>query len=155
MTFQDFATMQEMTHQRTRGWSSATALWVIAAVIVLAFFVYSWQRGCTEKVEFATGLANVVGRVNALEPAVVSHGNNLYALNGVTAAAVQGIGDAKQNFAEQIYELNNQVFYGRRLAPGPANGNNGRQFTQTANYTLASQAATVTETCGGSGCSCS
>jgi hypothetical protein len=152
MTFQDFATMQEMTHQRTRGWSSATALWVIAAVIVVAFFVYNWSHSCNEKIQFATGLANITGRVNALEPAVTAHGNNLYALNGVTAAAVQGIGDAKQNFAEQIYELNNQVFYGRR---GCCNGssNNGRQFTQTSNYTLASQAVAVTESCGG--CSCS
>jgi hypothetical protein len=146
MTFQDFATMQEMTHGRTRGWSSATALWVIAAVIVVAFFVYNWSHSCNEKIQFATGLANITGRVNALEPAVTAHGNNLYALNGVTAAAVQGIGDAKQNFAEQIYELNNKVFYGRTCG---CSGGNGRQFTQTSNYSLASQSVAVTESCGG------
>jgi hypothetical protein len=153
ISFQDYAAMQELQHQRTRGWGSTTALWVIAAVIVIAFFVYSWSRSCNEKVQFATGLANVTGRISALEPAVVAQGNNLYALNGVTAATVQGVGDLKQNALEQIYALNNQVFYHPPVIVN-GNANNGRKFEQTSNYTLSSQNVAVTESCGGSGCNC-
>jgi hypothetical protein len=149
MSLNDYAAIQELQHQRTRGWGSTTALWVIAAVIVIAFFVYSWNRSCNEKVQFATGLANVTGRVNAIEPAVTAQGNNLYSLNGVAAATVQGVGNIKDFYGAQLYELSNAVFYGRR--GGCCNGsNNGRLFTQTSNYNLASTTATVTESCGGS-----
>ena len=86
---QDYAAMRELEQMNTKGWGSTTAMWVIAAVIVIAFFVYLWQQGCNEKVLFATGLAKLDGRVDAIEPAVTAQGNNLYKLNGVTAATVQ------------------------------------------------------------------
>jgi hypothetical protein len=151
MELQDYAAMQELQHERTKGWGGITALWVIAAVIVIAFFVFGWQNSCNEKVRFATGLSELTGRINAIEPAVVAQGNNLYSLNGVTAATVQGVGNLKQFYGEQLYELNDTVFYGRRHGGGNG-GNNGRLFTQTSNYNLASQSVAVTESCGG--CSC-
>jgi outer membrane murein-binding lipoprotein Lpp len=151
---QDYAAMQELQHGRTKGWSTATALWVIVAVIVIAFFVFGWTNSCNEKVRLATNISELTGRINALEPAVVAQGNNLYSLNGVTAATVQGVSNIKDFYGAQLYELNDTVFYGRRRFGAPVANNNGREFTQTSTYNLASQNVSVTESCGGSGCNC-
>lgn len=141
---QDFVAMRELECQNHKGTGTMTALWVIAAVIVIAFFVYVWQKGCNEKVQFATGLANLNGRVNALEPAVTAQGNNLYQLNSVTAATVQGA----KCMADQLYQLNDEVFYAphNRRASG-CGGCGNREFRQTSTYNLASTAVTVDETC--------
>ena len=145
---QDYAAMRELEQKNTKGWGSTTAMWVIAAVIVIAFFVYLWQQGCSEKVMFATGLAKLDGRVDAIEPAVTAQGNNLYKLNGVTAATVQGVKDMRQNFADDIFNLNDAVFYSHRHRAGCGCGGCGnREFRQTSTYKLASQAVTVDETC--------
>lgn len=143
---QDYAAMRELEQKNTKGWGSTTAMWVIAAVIVIAFFVYLWQQGCNEKVMFATGLAKLDGRVDALEPAVTAQGNNLYQLNGVTAATVQGTKDMRDCFGESIYNLNEAVFYSCRNRSGCGSCGN-REFRQTSTYNLASQAVTVDETC--------
>lgn len=145
---QDYAAMRELEQKNTKGWGSTTAMWVIAAVIVIAFFVYLWQQGCNEKVLFATGLAKLDGRVDALEPAVTAQGNNLYKLNGVTAATVQGVKDMRQSFADDIFSLNDAVFYSHRHRAGCGCGSCGnREIRQTSTYNLASQAVTVDETC--------
>lgn len=120
-----------------------TAVWVIAAAIILALVVYVWQKGCNEKVQFATGLANLNGRVNAIEPAVTAQGNNLYQLNGVTAATVQGA----KCMAEHIYQLNDEIFYNPRHRSAGCGGCGNREFRQTSTYNLASTAVTVDETC--------
>lgn len=143
---QDYAAMRELEQKNTKGWGSTTAMWVIAAVIVIAFFVYLWQQGCNEKVMFATGLAKLDGRVGAIEPAVTAQGNNLYQLNGVTAATVQGTKDMRDCFGESIYNLNEAVFYSHRNRSGCGSCGN-REFRQTSTYNLASQAVTVDETC--------
>lgn len=147
---QDYAAMRDLECKHTNGWSSSIALYVIAAVIVVAFFVYTWQKNTNEKVQFATGLAKLDGRVDALEPAVTAQGNNLYQLNGVTAATVQGAKDMRDAFGESIYQLNESVFYRPRHrghGGSDCGGCGGREFRQTSNYTLASQAVTVDETC--------
>ena len=77
-----------------------TALWVIAAVVLLALIVYVWNKNCTEKAEIAAGVQKLVGRVDALEPAVTAQGNNIYTLNGVMASTVQGVKDLKQCFGD-------------------------------------------------------
>ena len=147
MNLQDYAAMRDLECKHTKGWGSTTALWVIAAVIVVAFVVYVWQKGCNEKVQFATGLAKLDGRVDALEPAVTAQGNNLYQLNGVTAATVQGTKDMRDCFGEQIFNLNEAVFYTHRNRSGGCGSCGNREFRQTSTYNLASQAVTVDETC--------
>ena len=146
---QDYAAMRELEQKNTKGWGSTTAMWVIAAVIVIAFFVYLWQQGCNEKVMFATGLAKLDGRVDAIEPAVTAQGNNIYRLNGVVASTTQGVKDMKQNFEDQLYELNDEVFYSRSNRHGRSGscGCGGREFKQTSTYNLASTNVTVEENC--------
>lgn len=82
MSIQEYAAMRELECEHKKGWGSTTALWVIAAVIVIAFFVYSWHNSCNERTQFAVGLANLTGRVNCMEPDVRWTGQQLYAANG-------------------------------------------------------------------------
>lgn len=126
------------------NWSGKTAWWVIAAVILIAVVVWVWQRNCSEKTLIATNLAKLDGRIDAIEPAVTAQGNNLFALNGVVSATVQGA----KGMAEQIYQLNDEIFYHpiRRSGCGCGCGNN-REFKQTSTYNLASTNVTVDETC--------
>ena len=62
MSIQEYAAMRELECEHKKGWGATAAIWVIAAVIVIAFFVYSWHNNCNEKVQFAVGF-NV--RINA------------------------------------------------------------------------------------------
>lgn len=82
MNLQDYAAMRELECENKKGWGAAAALWVIAAVIVVAFFVYSWHQNCNERTQFAVGLANLTGRINCMEPDVRWAGQQLYKANG-------------------------------------------------------------------------
>lgn len=127
-----------------QNWSGKTALWVIAAVIVVAFVFWGWKHGCNEQQATAVAVANLNGRINAIEPALTAQGNNLYSLNGVVSATVQGVKAMKECFGEQLFELNDEVFYNRRRGCG---GCGNREFKQSSTYNLASTAVTVDETC--------
>ena len=152
MSIQEYAAMRELECEHKKGWGSTTALWVIAAVIVIAFFVYSWHNSCNERTQFAVGLANLTGRVNCMEPDVRWTGQQLYAANGAISATVQGVGDMKANFGDQLFQLNREVFYDNGHGCG-RNRNNcgcgcgGREFNLRSTYNLASTQVTVDETC--------
>lgn len=151
MTVQDFASLQNLMSERSHAWGKGAGIWAIVAVIVIAFIVLVWQRNCNEKVLFATNLAKLDGRIDALEPAVTAQGNNLYSLNGVVSASVQGTKDLKENVYNQLYELNDEIFYnpGRRGRCGSHGGDGcgSRQFKQSQTYNLASTTVTVDDTC--------
>jgi hypothetical protein len=147
MTLSDYAAMRELEHNHKDGWGMTTAVWVIVAVIIVFAFVYIWTKNCNEKVAFATGLARLDGRVDAIEPAVTSQGNNIYKLNGVVASTVQGVKDIKECAYNQLFELNDAVFYNPRRARSCSSGCGNREFEQVQNYTLASTGVTVTERC--------
>lgn len=151
MSIQEYAAVRDFECSHGQRWGTSSGLWAIAAVIVIAFFVYAWQKGCNEKVQFATGLARLDGRIDAIEPAVTAHGNNLYQLNGVVAATVQGTKDMKECFGNQLFELNEAVFYNPsrrgRNSCGCNNGCGNREFRQSSTYNLASTQVTVDETC--------
>lgn len=138
-----------MENNEGKGWGLTTAVWVIVAVVILALLVYIWNKNCTEKAEIAAGVQKLVGRVDALEPAVTSQGNNIYTLTGVVASTVQGVKDMKQCFGDDIYQLNEEIFYGRSHSHGRGGcgGCGNREFKQTSTYNLASTKVTVDETC--------
>lgn len=123
-----------------------TALWVIAAVVIIALIAYLWNKNCTEKAEIAAGVQKLVGRVDAIEPAVTAQGKNLYDINGAFSATAQGVKDMKQCFSEDIYNLNEEVFYNPRRRSG-CGGCGNREFKQTSTYNLASTNVTVDESC--------
>jgi hypothetical protein len=49
--------------------------------------------------------------------------------------------------ADQIYQLNDEIFYSPRHRAGGCGGCGNREFRQTSTYNLASTAVTVDETC--------
>lgn len=144
MTFQDYAKMQELMCDKSHSWGKGAGIWAIVAIILIAFIALIWNRNCNEKVQFATAVAKLDGRLDAVEPAVTAQGNNLYKLNGVVSATVQGVGDLKECTNDKLACLENQVLFQRRSG-GCGCGN--REFRQTSTYNLASTNVTVDETC--------
>jgi hypothetical protein len=153
MDLGEYAAMREVENQRSEHWGTNTALWVIVAVIIILAIVFNWTRNCNEKVNFATSLAQLEGRISCMEPNVRWAGEQLYAANGLVNGVIQGVKDMNQNYGQQLFQLNEEVFYtpAQRGTNGGGccggNGGNNRTFAQTQNYTLASQGVTVTETC--------
>lgn len=141
------AKMLESMGTKENHWSTKTALWVIAAVVVLAILAWLWNRGCDQKAQLGIAIAKLDGRIDALEPTVTAHGNNLYKLNGVTSATVQGVKDLKEVYGSDIYELNSAVFYGHRRSGECGCGCGNRTFKQTQTYNLASTNVTVDDVC--------
>jgi outer membrane murein-binding lipoprotein Lpp len=136
-----------MENYEGKGWGLTTAVWVVVAAVILALLVYIWNKNCTEKAEIAAGVQRLVGRVDALEPAVTAQGNNIYKLNGVVSATVQGVKSLKECFGDDIYQLNEEIFYGARRGRSGCGGCGNREFKQTSTYNLASTNVTVDETC--------
>ena len=145
MNLQDYAAMRDLECQHKKGWGTSAAIWVLVGIVVLGIIFWAWNKGCTEKTEIAVGLANVVGRVNSIEPAVTSQGNNIYKLNGVLASTVQGVGDFKECANDKFDFLENQILFQRGRSGCGGCGN--REFRQTSTYNLASTNVTVDETC--------
>ena len=148
LSVQDYAAMRDIEQNRGKDHSIYTVGLLMVAAIVIAFFVYMFSKNSNEKVQFATAVAKLDGRIDAIEPAVTSQGNNIYRLNGVVASTTQGVKDLKQSVDDQLYELNDEVFYSRRHRNGGGCGCGGnREFKQTSTYNLASTNVTVDETC--------
>lgn len=145
MSLQDYAAMRELESGHKKGWGESIALYIIGFVILLAILVWAWNKMNTEKTEIAVGLANIAGRVNALEPAVTSQGNNIYKINGVLASTVQGVGDLKECTNDKLDLFEDQILFQRGRGCGSGCGN--REFRQTSTYNLASTSVTVDETC--------
>ena len=149
MDIKDYAAMQDLQHSRTEGWGSTTALWVIVAALIIIAIVYNWSKNCNEKVQFATGLANLSGQIQCLTPKVETLGAQMYGTAQTVAATVTGVASIKDCFGSQLYELNNSVFYHPRHGRKEeccGNGGN-RVFNQKSTYNLASQQVEVDEYC--------
>ena len=144
LSVQDYAAMRDIEHHKSKDQSIYTVGLLIVAAIVIAFFVWMFGKNSNEKVQFATAVAKLDGRLDAIEPAVTAQGNNIYRLNGVVASTVQGVGDLKECTNEKLALLENQVLFQRRGSCG-CGGN--REFKQTSTYNLASTNVTVDETC--------
>ena len=162
MEMQDYVAMRELEQNHGSCWAKSSPLWVIAAVLVIGFFVYHWSKNENEKVAFATGLANLDGRVNCIAPQVQTLNAQMYGAAQAFAGLTVGVNDIKQVYGEQIGQLNNTVFY------NPANNgswfgngcsrNNGcgcpsRVFAQTSTYAqTGTPQVTVTESCANDRC---
>lgn len=161
MELQDAAALQELSHRNNERWGTNTALWVIAAVVVIAFVANIWSRNCSEKVAFATGLANLDGRINCITPQVSKLNEQMYGAAQTFAGLVVGLDETRRDFGGQLGQLNNTVFY------NPINSGYGscgasrsgccgtpsRVFAQSTQYAqTGTPQVTVTETCGNDRC---
>lgn len=148
LSVQDYAAMRDLENHKGKDHSIYTVGLLIVAAIVIAFFVWMFGKNSNEKVQFATAVAKLDGRIDALEPAVTANGNNIYRLNGVVASTVQGVGDLKECTNDKLAFLEGQVlFQGRGRSGGCGCGCGGREFKQTSTYNLASTNVTVEENC--------
>lgn len=153
MEIQEYAAMRELEQNGRKHYGGIAALWVLVAAVIIVAIVYNWTRNCNEKVQFSTALANLNGRVSCMEPSVRWAGEQLYAANGAISATVQGVGDMKKSFGDQLFQLNREVFFedgcgcGRGRNRSGCGGCGNREFKQTSTYNLASTNVTVDETC--------
>nr|DAV44017.1 MAG TPA: hypothetical protein [Caudoviricetes sp.] len=160
MELQDAAALQELSHRNGERWGTNTALWVIAAVVVIAFVANIWSRNCSEKVAFATGLANLDGRINCITPQVQTLNSQMYGAAQTFAGLVVGVNDMKESNQIQFGQLNNTVFYNpinngySRCGTNRSSccGSPSRVFAQTQTFTPSTNEVTVTETCGNDRC---
>ena len=135
-----------MDDVKRENWGGNIALYIIAAVLTVGFLAYLWHKGASEKAQLGVGIANLQGRVNAIEPVLTAQGNNIFSLNGVMASTVQGVKDMKECFGYDIAGLNDAVFTARTRSGG-CGGCGNREFKQSQTYNLASTTVTVDDTC--------
>ena len=114
MDFDDLVKAEYLKREEHSGWGGNIALYIIAGVIIIAIFAYLWNKNSNEKAQFSVGIANLQGKLAALEPAVTAQGNNIFQLNGVVASTVQGVKDMKETFGYDIAGLNDAVFTARK-----------------------------------------
>ena len=124
-------------------WGQNIALYIIAAVIVLALFMWFVHQTGKEKAELAAGVQGVVSRVNALEPAVTANGQNIYRINNAVGKAQQSI----QFIGDDVAALDDAVY-----VPKCGNNRGGcgcgtEKFRKESTYTLDSTTLTEVDTC--------
>ena len=147
MTIQDVMALNEITrkdHNEGR-WSMATSLWVIVGIIFIVALLWYVHRTGADKADLAASVQKLVGRVDAIEPAVTAQGNNLFDINRVLSATTQAFGDYKSVAEAQLASLNGAVFTSR--CSGGCN-NGGTRFTKRDNYCLSDSSLQAVETCG-------
>lgn len=161
MSIQDYAHLKNIEHNHKDGWGSTTALWVLVAAVIIFAIVYNWTKNCNEKVQFATGLANLNGRIECLEPDVKWLGKQMYGVAQTAAGVVTGVADIKDNvtaLGRTVYQFPVDNLTAQMIAAGRSNPcggcgrKNNREFEQVQTYNLASTGVTVTERCGNDYC---
>ena len=147
LSVQDYAAMRDIEHHKSKDQSIYTVGLLIVAAIVIAFFVWMFGKNSNEKVQFATAVAKLDGRLDAIEPAVTAQGNNIYRINGVLSSTVQGVGDLKECTNDKLAFLEGKVLFQGRGRSGSCGCGGNREFKQSSTYNLASTTVTVDETC--------
>lgn len=147
MTIQDVMALNEITRRdhHEGKWSMATSLWVIVGIIFIVALLWYVHRTGADKADLAASVQKLVGRVDAIEPAVTAQGNNLFNINSVLSATTQAFGDYKTVAEAQLASLNGAVFTSR--CSGGCN-NGGTRFTKRDNYCLSDSSLQAVETCG-------
>lgn len=165
MEMSDYVAMRELEQNHGNCWSRIAPVWIIAIIFVVGLFVYNWNKSCNEKVMFATGLANLDGRVNCIAPQVSKLNEQMYGAAQAFAGLTVGVDDIKSVYGHQINQLNNTVFYnpannGGWFGTGCGTQRNGcgsgcpsRVFAQTSTYAqTGTPQVTVTESCANDRC---
>lgn len=155
MTLSDYAALRDVEHNQKDGWGSTTALWVLVAAVIIIAIVYNWTKNCNEKVQFATGLSNLNGRIECLAPQVSTLNSQMYGAAQAFAGLTVGVDDLKNRTATQLDALNNTVYwnpinngYGSRNCGCNSCCSPNRVFAQTSTYAqTGTPQVTVTESC--------
>ena len=149
MTVQDLAALQELTKDKHPGkWSENTALWAIVIVLIILALMWYINRVGSDKADLAASIQSATSRVNALEVATTTQGNNLMSINSVLSATTQAVGDFKSVANQQLAALDAAVFVPRCSGNGGCNGNGSARFVKRANYCLEDSSLQEIDTCG-------
>ena len=148
MTVQDLAALQELTKDKHPGkWSENTALWAIVIVLIILALMWYINRVGSDKADLAASIQSATSRVNALEVATTTQGNNLMSINSVLSATTQAVGDFKSVANHQLAALDGAVFV-PRCSSGRSCGDGSARFVKRANYCLEDQSLQEIDTCG-------
>lgn len=147
---QDIAAIREMMDDGGRGgkWGQNTALWAIVAIVIVIAFLWFCRKAGDDKADLAASVQGLYGRVNAIEPAVTAQGNAIVALNSVTAATTQAVGDFKAVASQQLAALDGAVFVPRCAVQTRGCGCTDSRFVKTSVYTPSTTSVEQVETCG-------
>ena len=150
MTIQDLAALQELTKDKHPGkWSENTALWAIVIVLIILALMWYINRVGSDKADLAASIQSATSRVNALEVATTTQGNNLMSINSVLSATAQAVGDFKSVANQQLAALDGAVFMPRSGGCGcNGSGTGSARFVKRANYCLEDQSLQEIDTCG-------
>ena len=149
MTVQDLAALQDLTKDKHYGkWSENTALWAIVIVLIILALMWYINRVGSDKADLAASIQSATSRVNALEVATTTQGNNLMSINSVLSATTQAVGDFKAVANQQLAALDAAVFVPRCSGNGGCNGNGSARFVKRANYCLEDSSLQEIDTCG-------
>lgn len=124
-------------------WGQNIALYIIAAVIVFAVFLWLLHKSGEEKANLAASVQGVVSRVNAIEPAVTANGQNIYRLNNAVGKAQQSI----QFIGDDLAALDDAVYVPRCGHVRSGCGCGTEKFRKESTYTLDSTTLTEVDTC--------
>lgn len=149
MTFQEMAAVREvMGGDHTGGWwGQNTALWAIVAIIIVVALIWFCHRSGKDKADLAASVQGLYGKVNAIEPVVARNVENISALNSVTSATTQAVGDFKQTALRNLNALYNAVFTTRCGERSGCNCGDSR-FVKTSKFTPGEISIEQIETCG-------
>ena len=135
----------EHAHSTTSEKSGAIALWVIVAVIVVAWFIWLTNRKGEDKADLAAAISNINGRVDCLAPQVRKNEDLAFQLATTTSGLVTGVADITKYQDYALARLNQAVFTSRMRDCG---GSDGSRFIKTDDYCLNSSSLKAVETCG-------
>lgn len=148
MDFKDMAAIKEMMDDHRGGrWGQNTALWAIVAIILVIAFLWFCRKAGDDKADLAASVQGLYGRVNAIEPAVTAHGNAINALNSVTSATTQAVGDFKATAMRNLNALDEAVFTSR-CGEHRGCGCSDSRFVKTSVFTPSTTSIEQIETCG-------
>lgn len=149
MTFQEMAAIREVMGGDHSGgwWGQNTALWAIVAIIIVVALIWFCHRSGKDKADLAASVQGLYGKVNAIEPVVARNVENISALNSVTSATTQAVGDFKQTALRNLNALDNAVFTTRCGERSGCNCGDSR-FVKTSKFTPGEISIEQIETCG-------
>ena len=149
MSFQEMAAVREMMGSDHTGgwWGQNTALWAIVAIIIVVALIWFCHRSGKDKADLAASIQGLYGKVNAIEPVVARNVENISALNSVTSATTQAVGDFKQTALRNLNALDEAVFVSRCGGQRSGCGCNDSRFVKTSVYTPSTTSVEQIETC--------
>lgn len=154
MDFDDYFKMRSVEQMDERkehsdSWSRNLPVWAIVIfLVILAWFWYVHKTG-QDKADLAAIVQKTVSRVDSIEVATTTQGNDIKELNKVASATTQAVGDFKSTASQMLDNLNRSVYTTRFGGNGNGGCNGGSpRFVKSSKYCLEDSSLQEIDTCG-------